>query len=651
MNKGSLLKKSVVKLFLDNSLSSAYHQSVSKESLLNGYEQLVSSVRSLTHNEETEARVDVFTFGESVQLLDGSPLSMTLDEASTNISSLISSASETVGDEQLSAVIVVTDGQTTVGSEPTGETLIDVPVHTIGIGEPLRMVDVIFSNVQVPTVVVSGEDIVAEATVESFGAIDQRVHVSLEGGGELLGTQVISPRGDGSSQNVRFQFRADEIGKKEYELRISSLKDEINIENNRYSFSLTVLKDRFKVAMITGVPSFNTRFLKLVLAEQKNIQIDHFTQVKDGWTPSIANFWRQSYDLIILDNFPINTTPQRWASDLEQKLKRDKTAVALIAGRNVKQSNLLPFLPLLGVQPIKEEHRGRKQVFLASASAERDPMRYFDFEWGSLPPLAPHLFLEPGEERMETITFLSGTTRTPLLLVGKIDPSTSRGKSSRRAVFTSAYLWHLYFRGQASESNNRVLLYWTELIKWLTSIGGEDDRYFRMTKSTYQRGEEVSIEGMFSRLTEDQKKNGVWWRVQLSETGEQLIPLVADEDNDMWRGTFIATEPGKYRFWALIGQEEHDGAEPHGEFRVEQAMLELKNVSLNRELLESLSVSTGGNYFPWSEKERVIEDISFSGEEILYSRTVNISHWPPLLILLLVLLVSEWVLRRSRGLQ
>ena len=152
-------------------------------------------------------------------------------------------------------------------------------------------------------------------------------------------------------------------------------------------------------------------------------------------------------------------------------------------------------------------------------------------------------------------------------------------------------------------------------------------------------------------MTQDQRTKGVWWRVQHSETGEQLIPLAADEENEMWRGTFIAAEPGKYRFWALIGDEQHDQREPHGKFRVEQAMLELKNVSLNRELLESLSASTGGHYFPWSQKERVIEDISVSGDKVLYSRTVNISHWPPLLILLLILLGSEWVLRRSRGLQ
>ncbi len=649
--RGSISKRPVVKLFFDNSLSSAYHQSVSKESLLNGYDQLLSSVRALTHNEASEARVDAFTFGESIRRLEGSPLSMSLDEASTNISSVLASASETAGDEQLGAVILVTDGRTTVGADPSGQTSVTVPLHTVGIGEPMRMVDVRISEVQVPTVVVSGEDIVAETTVESFGGIDQRVHVSLEGGGELLGTHVISPKGDGSSQIVRFQFRADEIGEKEYELRISSLKDEINIENNRYPFSMTVLKDRFRVAIITGVPSFNSRFIKLALAQEENIQVDHFTQVQDGWKPAIADFWRQPYDLIILDNFPVDTTPRRWAVDLGEKLKRNKTAVTLITGEDVTQSKLLPFLPLLGMQPIGEEDRGTGPMPLVSAYAERDPMRYFDLDWSSLPPLAPHLLLEPGEEQMETVTMLSGPSRSPLLVVGKIGNPNSRGQFSRRGVFTSAHLWHLYFRGHGAESNKNVLLYWTELLKWLTTTGGEDDRYFRMTKSMYQRGEEVSIEGTFSRLTEDQKRDGVWWRVEHTKSGELLIPLVVDEEGEMWRASFIAAEPGKYRYWALIGDEQHESVEPHGQFRVEQAMLELKNVSLNRELLEGLSESTGGHYFPWSEKQEVMENLSFSQQEIQYSQALNLSHWPPLLILLVLLLASEWVLRRSRGLQ
>ena len=64
--RDSISKRPVVKVFFDNSLSSAYHQSVSKESLLYGYEELLRSIRMLTNNDRTEARVDAFTFGANV---------------------------------------------------------------------------------------------------------------------------------------------------------------------------------------------------------------------------------------------------------------------------------------------------------------------------------------------------------------------------------------------------------------------------------------------------------------------------------------------------------------------------------------------------------------------------------------------------------
>ncbi|MEE2877302.1 MAG: hypothetical protein VX822_05940 [Candidatus Neomarinimicrobiota bacterium] len=649
--KGSISKRPVVKVFFDNSLSSAYHQSVSKESLLYGYEELLRSIRMLTNNDRTEARVDAFTFGESVESFYGSPLTMNLDEASTNLSYVLLAATETTANERLGAVIVVTDGQTTVGTIPSGQLSIKVPVHTVGIGESMRMVDIRVSDVQVPTMVVKDENILAEITIESFGGINERVHVSLERGGKLIGTQVISPGGDGSSQIVRFQFQADEIGQEDYELRISSLKDEVNIDNNRFPFSLTVLKDRFKVAMITGVPSFNSRFLKLALAEEEDIQVDHFTRVFDEWRPSIADFWRQSYDLIILDNFPVDTTPERWPLNLNLKLRRENTAIAFIAGGEVSQSKLDPFLPLLGMQSIGEGDRGFGAIPLESALAPHDPMSYFDFDWSSLPPLSPHLHIEPGEKGMETAVQFSETPGIPLLVVGNIDSPTGEGGTSRRAVFTSAYLWHLYFRGQGADVNKNVLTYWTELLKWLTATGGEDDRYFRITKSLYQRGEEVSVEGTFSRLTEDQKRAGVWWRIEHSEMGESLIPLNLEEEGEMWRGSFIAAEPGKYRYWALVGDEQYETGEPQGEFRIEQAMLELKNVSLNRELLETISKSTGGRYFPWSEKDKITANLAFSEEEVQYSQALNLSHWFPLLIFLLMLLAAEWILRRTRGFQ
>ena len=47
------------------------------------------------------------------------------------------------GDEELNGVIIVSDGQSTVGTDPVSSAGgMKVPGYTVGIGEPLRMGDV-----------------------------------------------------------------------------------------------------------------------------------------------------------------------------------------------------------------------------------------------------------------------------------------------------------------------------------------------------------------------------------------------------------------------------------------------------------------------------------------------------------------------------
>ncbi len=647
----SVPKKSLIRIFFDNSVSIGFHQSVSRESLLNGYEELLNLLKDFSFDDKVaENYVEAFSFGESILPIEFSPLELKLDESSTNISSVLSLADKTLINEEVNAIILVSDGQTTVGSNPSDKFFNEIPIHTIGVGETMRMVDVLVSKVDVPNIVIKGETVVAEATIESFGEISQRVNVSFESDGRLLGTRTISPQGEGSRQIIRFQFEVDEIGTMNYDIRASSLKDEINIENNLFSFAITVLKDRFSIAILTGAPSFNSRFLKLAISNEQNIAVEHFNIGPDGWEPSIANFWRKNYDLIILDNFPTENTKQRWPLDLEKKLERDNSALALIAGTSMDKSKLLGFLQALGIQIIIDEGENLGRLTVEYLLSEGSPIPFPKIDSKSLPPLSPYLFVEPGQEGMNVIAHLSGTSPIPLLIVGTVKDSKERKHPLRRAIFTSPDLWNLYFRGNRGQMNIEILSYWRDLLKWLTATTGYDDRYFRITKSLFNRGEEVSMEVSFLRLSEEEKNAGIWWRIEYSD-GELLFPLEYDEKVEKWAGSFIAAEPGLHRYWILVGSETFEGKEPHGYFSVEQGMLELKNVYLNKEILLGLSESSGGKYFAWSDRNKIIEDLSITEGERFYSYTINFSHWLPLLILIILFLTAEWVARRSRGLQ
>ena len=42
-----------------------------------------------------------------------------------------------------------------------------------------------------------------------------------------------------------------------------------------------VMKDEYNIALITGAPNYNTRFIKNHLSNSKNNNIDHFIYVND----------------------------------------------------------------------------------------------------------------------------------------------------------------------------------------------------------------------------------------------------------------------------------------------------------------------------------------------------------------------------------
>ena len=74
-----------------------------------------------------------------------------------------------------------------------------------------------------------------------------------------MGSKVISS-GNNSVDQVRFMVNPDQTGKIEYRLQVNSIADEINIQNNKQVVSIHVLKNMYRIAIITGAPNFNTQF-------------------------------------------------------------------------------------------------------------------------------------------------------------------------------------------------------------------------------------------------------------------------------------------------------------------------------------------------------------------------------------------------------
>tara|TARA_A100001011_G_scaffold102316_1_gene107778 strand:+ start:13146 stop:15275 length:2130 start_codon:yes stop_codon:yes gene_type:complete len=640
----------VTKVYFDNSISAQYHQSISKESLINSYNDILFLLKSNDVNLKFKPNIKSYSFGEKVSLID-SPLDMKIDESSTDFSSIISTFDENSVFEDLQNIIILTDGQSTLGDDPFNSfNKIKTPVYTIGIGENYKLVDLKINKVNVPTYAIEGDPVTAEVILNFKGEINQRINVSLENNKELIGTQIISSGRDGSNKIVRFQFNANQNGLNEYLIKVSTVRDEINIDNNIYRFNMNIIKKKFNIAILTGSASFNTRLIKLVLSDESKYSIDHYVNSSKFWNNPISNFWKKKYDLIILDNFPTLLIPERWSSDLNRKINNENSSLAFFPGNNTNNNDLKSYLKIFELE-INESILVKnddltKYPIVGNNSFNNNPLIISQTNWELMPSISPKFNLNYNQEGMYSPAFFDQEDLlNPIFLIGK-----DSNNDFKKFIVNSSDLWTLYFKHHDDGLKKNINLYFKEVFKWLVSISGEDNRYFRLSnQSSIQIGEEIVLEGNFLDISDEFLKNNIWWRILLPSNKVRLVPLVEEEDG-VWRGRFITTEKGEHNYWVVFENEEYNSLNS-STFNVNEGLLELKNVFLNKEILEDISSKTNGTYISWKDKNKISEMINYSAKKEKISNKISFSHLKEFLFLLLILLTLEWVVRRKIGLQ
>ena len=106
------------------------------------------------------------------------------------------------------------------------------------------------------------------------------VGVVLEGLGEAHGGQAAFQEGqvvaakaatfasNDETQTVKFTFTPDQTGRFVYTVSVNVYPDEVVAENNTRSFALKVIRDRVRVLLVAGRPSWDVRFCPRICDER-----------------------------------------------------------------------------------------------------------------------------------------------------------------------------------------------------------------------------------------------------------------------------------------------------------------------------------------------------------------------------------------------
>ena len=610
-------------IFIDNSASIKYHQTPSINAVQLGIESLVNKLS------EKDISYHLYQFADNIQKVNSPQLIG--NGVTTNIG-IIPETIKQLGN-QIAGAVIISDGLITEGKDPIKDFQeFDFPIHTIGIGEGSELVDVTIESIDAPTVVLKSDWVDVNITIQSVGNIGDRLSVSLYNNRELQGSKHIRLMGMESKKEVNFRFRPKEIGKQQYEVRISSVEDEIDIQNNRQKFSLLVLKDRYKVALLTGSPNKNTSVLKQKLKNNPRVELDHFIRITETrFQPAIKTFWESPYELIIFDNYPIKPLSSNFVRILGKKLLSNQSALFLILGPNQTIVSFNGITSILGV--VTED---------STIESNRFYWEFVDEQidaGGNFPPLKQNILITGKQVSSDTLAVTE--QGWPLWL-------RNQNGTIRTMIWTSPELNTLYFHDQKLSQEGSFSVIWNQSISWLLKSGGEHENFFRLNKNRYQQGEMVQVTGTQPFEKTQDKTENIIINVTHGSTDIITRDILYNIEEQRWLGEFRAPGPGEYNYLIQLGSNE-DPIQT-GIFQILESQIELNQVYLNKKLLATISNSTNGQFFVWDSRDSLFSEINPKVRREFKAEIIKFNESRVLLIIMILLLCVEWFIRRNRGL-
>lgn len=633
------------RIYIDKSLSLNYYKQPSYTSYVKGISNFIQRIK------RKNIDFEIYSFGSQLDtLLDITKIKT--DANSTNIG-LVFENLDVSYEKNIAGAIIFTDGQINQGPLLSKfSTYNKLPIHIVGIGDTIPMLDVSIQSVDIPPISVKGKEVNIDATISSVGNLKERVNVTLfDENNKLIGSKIIKISGEESLEKVRFQIKPNKIGKNSYLIKCSALSDEINIQNNQQKIVMHVMKDRYNVALITGAPNYNTRLLKDHLTRSNN-NIDHFFYINNKFNPQIKVFWEKKYEVIIFDNNPVKSNSEKWGSLLRiftKKLISHNSSFLIIPGPEIDINSINNYLKIIDIEAKELISNDQNQYKWEFTSQWLNNFSFNDSKWLdndviSMPQQNPAFYLgkQVNDKNTNFAEYIEVDRPNPLLILGE-------KKSIRYGIWNSIDIASIKYK--LLNTNNSFVLdnSLNKIFNWLMKKSGSQEYVFRTNKNSYQQGEEVLLSGRSLNYNDDIIHEGT---VELYYNDKFIgsKPLFLDINKNEYKSRFWAPKPGKIKYIVNINKGIDSYEVSNGTFEVQESHIELNRIFLNKEKLINISRSSGGKFNYWVDYESLLDEISIVNKKENYIATYIIRHNYLFILIILLIITIEWSVRRRMGL-
>jgi hypothetical protein len=292
---------------------------------------------------------------------------------------------------------------------------------------------------------------------------------------------------------------------------------------------------------------------------------------------------------------------------------------------------------------------GRVHPVMVLEEDALDPQRI----WQDLPPFLGFNPMGPPPAGASVLAIHSqlesGGDPTPMIAVG---PS-----GVGKCMIIAAYpLWRWYFMlsglGRTGQTYDR---FWSNAVRWLATR--EEGRTIRVrpAQNVFHSGQRIAFQGQIfdeSYRPMDRAQVKVFARRKDAQDGAEVAgDLFASGRRDgNYRGELPALAAGEYEYRAEVYLGDQPIGEDQGRFVVEEYTLEFERVELNEPLLREIARASGGQYFPLAEAGALPAALPLLSREVSGRKELELWNHPAVLIALILLLATEWTIRKKNRL-
>lgn len=596
-------------------------------------QQLPAEFDKFSENLIDKFDIQYFTYGQS--LSEGKNVNYT--EKQTDISELVAEISNRYANRNLGAVVVSGDGIFNRGSNPVFEAeKLKTPFYTIALGDTIPKKDALIKDVLHNKIAFLNNTFPLEIKIEARDLKGKKSKLTVVKKGKTLYSQEINYNSNFFETIVPLQLEASEKGVQRYSINITSVDGEITTKNNSRDVIIDVLDSRQKVLILADAPHPDINALKSALDDNQNYETEFY--ITERFNKKVS-----AYNLVVLAQLPSN-----FANPIKimQEIKQSNIPVLFLIGN---QSNLSALSNLgFGLEAQLKNAKPNEVIPVSenmfSLFSMSDMARNTITNYSPLSVPYANFKFANGFQTLLSQQLGVVKTKEPLVVVGE-----NNNQKLAYVLGEGFWKWRLIDFSK-NKNHNQFNELVTKIVQYLSVK--ENKSLFRVTtKNAYLDNEAISIEAELYNES-----------YELINDAEVSLTLI-DENDKKYSFNFSPTNnryklnagvfpAGTYKYEAKANYKGKSYT-ARGEIIVNKIVAELLNTTADHQLLNLLATKTGGKMYFVNQMQKLSDElnnrddlVAVGYEESKLSDAINLK-W--IFILILVLLATEWFLRKYNG--